>query len=179
MAVLNAAVVLVGVLCLLNLIFTFGVIRRLREHTEHLSKLRHQPRLAELILPAGSRVADFTATTTEGEEISADHLTQRTLVGFFSPQCGPCKERMPQFIEYARTVVGAREQVLAVILEEEGSAENAAALLPVARVVIEKDGGPVATAFEVDGFPALCLVEDRVIEISGSELKVFPTAVAV
>jgi len=37
MAILSAAIVVVGLLCLADLLLTFGVIRRLREHTEQLT----------------------------------------------------------------------------------------------------------------------------------------------
>ena len=37
MPILIAAVVVVGCLCLLDLLLTFGVIRRLREHTSMLT----------------------------------------------------------------------------------------------------------------------------------------------
>ena len=42
MAILVAAIGLVGLLCLADLLLTFGVIRRLREHTEQLAGLRGQ-----------------------------------------------------------------------------------------------------------------------------------------
>ena len=37
MAILGAAIVVMGLLCLIDLLLTFGVIRRLREHTEQLA----------------------------------------------------------------------------------------------------------------------------------------------
>jgi hypothetical protein len=42
MAFLAAELVIVGVLCVLNLLLTFGVIRRLREHEELISRSAHQ-----------------------------------------------------------------------------------------------------------------------------------------
>ena len=128
MAILGTAVALVGVLCLLNLLFTVGVVRRLREQTEELAQLRQQSGPGDLILPAGKRVEDFATATAVGAPVTADDLIQPTLVGFFSPTCGPCEERMPQFIEYAKTFAGGRDRVLAVMLDEQGGADKAATL---------------------------------------------------
>jgi hypothetical protein len=41
MAVLIAAVILVGLICLADLLLTFGVIRRLREQAEQIGGSRH------------------------------------------------------------------------------------------------------------------------------------------
>ena len=64
MTVLVAAVALVGVLCLLDLLLTFGVIRRLREHAE-LITLGGVPDIPVLGVAVGEQPAPFSATTTE------------------------------------------------------------------------------------------------------------------
>lgn len=69
----------------LNLVLTVGVIRRLREHTEQLSRVALSS--PDPILHVGDRVGDFAVTTTDGEQLSDDRFTGRTLVGFFSPGC--------------------------------------------------------------------------------------------
>ena len=101
MSVLTAAVVVVGVLCLLDLLLSFGIIRRLRQQNEALRDLREKQSAEEppIMLTSGSHI-----------ELS-DVDVSGALVGFFSPNCEPCKERMPQFIEYA---TGHRGKVIAV-----------------------------------------------------------------
>ena len=42
MSVLTAAVVVVGILCVLDLLLSFGIIRRLREQNEALRDLREK-----------------------------------------------------------------------------------------------------------------------------------------
>jgi hypothetical protein len=65
MPVLIGAVVVVGVLCLIDLLLTFGVIRRLREHTAMLA--RFQPGGDQVAgLTAGGTPEAFTATDNEG-----------------------------------------------------------------------------------------------------------------
>jgi AhpC/TSA family len=166
---LVGAVVIVGVLALLNLLLTFGVIRRLREHTERLS--RPAAGLPDLMVGVGESPGSFTARTTEGEQVSLEALAGgEQLVGFFSPSCQPCKEVAPAFV--ARAAAGGQTRALAVVV---GGPEEVGDLVtwfaPVARVVVEADvNGAVASAFRVNGFPALCLLDaDGVVTASGHE----------
>ncbi|MGN9843989.1 TlpA family protein disulfide reductase [Nonomuraea sp. H19] len=155
MPTLFSLLALMGTLTLLNLILTFGVIRRLREHTGLLSS-----RGADTMATVGTTVADFAATTTDGEPITKEVLAGQTLVGFLSPTCGPCKETLPDFVRHAREAVGGRRQVLTVISgEEDAATEMIAQLTPVSRVIVEPHGGPMATAFEVRGFPSFALLD--------------------
>ncbi len=68
MAILVAAIGLVGLLCLADLLLTFGVIRRLREHTEQLAGLRGQD-APVTGLPYGAIPEPFTALTASGERL--------------------------------------------------------------------------------------------------------------
>ncbi|MER5625693.1 TlpA disulfide reductase family protein [Streptosporangium sp. NPDC002544] len=172
MAYLAAVAVLVGLLVVTNLIFTVGVVRRLREHTAELAALRDGGSGGvDVAMPAGSSVDGFDATSVADLPVSLATLGERPLVGFFSPSCQPCKERLPSFVEYAATRPGGRDAVLAVTV---GTREETAALVellrPVATVVVEADRGPVQQAFGVTGFPAFVLVEEGVVAASGYEL---------
>jgi len=158
MPYLVAAVVLVGLLCLVDLVLTFGVIRRLRQHAELLS--RRMDRDERILLGAGERVADFAATTFEGEAVSRAGLGGDTLVGFFSPSCAACAERLPDFVDRAARHDGGRARVLAVVVGDASETATQRDLLtPVARVAVEPREGPLATAFAVQGFPAFALVD--------------------
>ncbi|MEV4692212.1 TlpA disulfide reductase family protein [Micromonospora echinospora] len=181
MAYLAAAVIVVGIIGLLNLILAFGVIRRLREHTVRLTALEaghgHND---QIMLGAGSTVAPFQAVTEDGVTVTRDGLTGRTLVAFFSPDCTPCRERMPQFIRYAAEHPGGRDHVVGVVASDRDAAgEYVAALTPVARVVVESDGGPLCTAFGVQGFPAIGLIDESgVVVASGSLIEDLSAPVA-
>jgi hypothetical protein len=176
MALLVAAVTVVGALGVVNLIFSLGVIRRLREHTELLDRLTAGGGAQgdSVMLPPGETVADFVATTMDGERVSRGELVGSTLVGFFSPDCEPCKERLPQFVDHAEHHPGGRRQVLAVIVaqDEDTARPVAAELASVARVVRDVGAGPVPRAFGVQGFPAFALVEPGgMVRASGYELS--------
>ncbi|MET8138708.1 TlpA disulfide reductase family protein [Sphaerisporangium sp. NPDC005288] len=166
MTYLAAAVVLLGTLCLLNLVLTIGILRRMRAQ----ATLTGGPAGAPSALGPGAAVGTFTAVTTDGEPVSSATLTG--LVGFFSSGCEPCHKLLPRFVERAREL--GRENVLAVL----GGADEAAlrALGPVARVVVaERDGGPVARAFQNTWTPMLYLIgEDHRIAAVGTRMEELP-----
>ncbi|NUW32905.1 redoxin domain-containing protein [Nonomuraea sp. SMC257] len=171
----TAALILVGVLALANLLFTFGVVRRLREHTAELADLR-SGRLGvggtDVALPAGATVGHFEAAEVGGRSVTLTEMGERPLVGFFSPHCGPCKERLPLFAEHAATRPGGPAEVLAVVVgTPDDTAEVVEQLLPVATVVVEPDQGPLQRAFGVSGFPAFVLVEGGVVGASGFDFE--------
>jgi thiol-disulfide isomerase/thioredoxin len=157
------AIVLIGVLAVANLLLTYGVIRRLRVHTTEISSLRRQGNDIgdDVAAPAGTAVARFAATDEQGRSIGAEVLTGRWLVGFFAPNCMPCKERLPEFVRLAAQRQGGQEGVLAVVVASPAeSGEVVGQLRPVARVVVEEHEGAVQKAFGVKGFPAFVRVDD-------------------
>lgn len=175
MAYLIAFVVLVGIVCCVNLLLMFGVVRRLREHADVLARA---PRVVDNDppVPIGSVVGEFTVTAAGGEIVMRDSLDSGTIVGFFSPGCAPCEELLPRFVEYAASE-GVGRRVVAVLAASDAEAgEMLAQLAPVARVVVEGAfGGPVSTAFGVRGYPALCVVDgDRTVIASGSTMDALP-----
>ncbi|MEU8004500.1 redoxin domain-containing protein [Catellatospora sp. NPDC049111] len=181
MAYLWIALAVVTTICLLNLLLIFGMIRRLREHTALLSKMPTGPTATDLILPAGAQIGSFSAVTTTGETVSTASFADGTLVGFFSPGCAPCRERLPEFVAYAGEL-GGRDRVFAVVVADVAAEATATVeqLSDVARVVLEQDEGPVAAAFGVKGFPAVGLVSaDGTMVASGSMLSGLPRPAAV
>ncbi|MDA0632226.1 hypothetical protein ACQEUU_00555 [Nonomuraea sp. CA-218870] len=182
MSVLWAALAIVFVICLLNLVLTIAVIRRLREHTELLNRGGGQhPGQEEITLPAGSRVGEFSAVTVDDRTLTREDLRPGMLVAFFSPRCPTCEEEKPAFIRYASGLPGGPDQVIAVLL---GTPEELAGLREelgeVARIVIEPDvDGAMSTAFALRGYPAFCLMgQDGVLQVTGFRVDVLPDSVA-
>jgi thiol-disulfide isomerase/thioredoxin len=152
MPYLVTLVILVGVLCLVNLALTLGVIRRLRRQ---LSDRPDQGQGA--ILAEGALAPPYVTSATDGSAVSRDLITEPVVVGFFSTGCDACHEALPDFLTLAAAF--PREQVLAVIVDRTGEAgPQREKLEPVARVVVEDLGGPVASALQVRAFPAFALV---------------------
>ncbi|MFI0714975.1 TlpA family protein disulfide reductase [Streptomyces inhibens] len=161
MSFLMAAVVFVGALCMLDLVLTLGVIKRLREHSELLSGVSGPgSRFDTLDMAVGEEVGEFATSTVDGEPLTHGMLAADTLVAFFSPGCQPCKEKMPKFVDHARTLPGGREQVLvAVVGDPAEAAAFVAELSPVARVVVEEGPDePLSAAFRARSFPTLLRV---------------------
>jgi hypothetical protein len=164
-----AAVVLFGLIATVNLLLTIGVVRRLREQTTELAELRDRAPMggAETSLPVGATVAPFEAATVDGRTVTLASFGERPLVGFFSPSCQPCKERLPGFVKHAGRRLGGPDTVLAVVAgTTQGSADYVEQLGAVATVVVEPDMGPVQKAFGITGFPSFLLIRDGEVDVS-------------
>jgi thiol-disulfide isomerase/thioredoxin len=168
MSVLAAAVVLLGLLCLVNLLFTVGVVRRLRSYEHRLANSAGAPP----VLGVGERIGEFATTTVDGEPLSHELLDTETVVAFFSPDCAPCRTKLPTFVDYARTLPAGRAVATVV-----GSAADAAGfveqLSPVARVVVEEPDAAMGTAFHVRAFPTLLRVArgDRGLVVTANDVR--------
>ncbi|MDQ7807210.1 TlpA family protein disulfide reductase [Amycolatopsis sp. A133] len=154
MPLVVATLVLLGLFCLLNLLLTIGILRRMRAQTVTPPPFALRP---------GSAVGEFAATTTDGEPLTTATLTGT--VAFFSADCAACHDTLPDFLAYAREQ--GRDNVFAVFGGDEP--DTVRALAEVAHVVTaELDGGPVAAAFRNTWTPALYVVADgRVVATAG------------
>jgi Redoxin len=158
---LAAGLVVVGLVAVINLLLTFGVVRRLREHTELIGAGGVGAPSFSTMLDVGESIAPFDAATVDGATVSRDRLTGDTLIGVFGVGCEVCEEKLPKFVEFAAAFPGGRQQVLAVV-----AAEDSAAAAPyvdeltgVAAVVRDVGGGPVLTALGVHGYPAFAIAD--------------------
>ncbi|MEV7006957.1 TlpA disulfide reductase family protein [Streptosporangium sp. NPDC051022] len=177
MTYLVAATVLSLTLTVLNLVVLLGVVARLRGLTAARPQGGGGHEVPLPVLPPGAAPEEFTATGLDGEPVGARDVR---LVGFFTPHCSLCHERMPGFLEYAERGGMRREDVLAVLIgERDEVAGLVAELRPVARVVVEEADGPVYRAFAVRGLPAMYLLDGRgVVRASGTDLTGFPVVAA-
>ncbi|ETK34755.1 peroxiredoxin family protein [Microbispora sp. ATCC PTA-5024] len=167
MAVLVAAVILLGGLVLVNLLLTGAVIRKLRTLSEE-SRAARAPRTFGLAV--GAEVPAFSAVTVTDTKVTADDFAgERTFVGFFSTDCPHCLPKAPAFVETAHAAASDGMRVLAVVVEgEQESAGLLAALTDEVSVVVESEGGAMADAFAIAAFPSFFLVgPDGTVEASG------------
>lgn len=109
------------VVCLLDLVLTHGVIRRLPQHTDLISQLSGQiphasGQLPCAILAEGKTAGPFEAVATTGEPLSRDRLSRQTLVRAFTPHCSACEEGLPGFVCSEKKIPGGREQVVAILV---------------------------------------------------------------
>lgn len=160
---LTAAVTLFAVFSALNLLLTFGVIRRLRVHDTMLGRTARAG-MPDVLLAAGGEPQPFEpVATTSGGPLTRDDL-RGAVVAFFSHDCAGCREQAPAFVELARALEPGR--VVAVVAgDPAANRELVGALEPFARVTVEPHQGPVQRAFAVRGFPAMCVLDgDGLIE---------------
>src|SRR2546430_47024 len=176
MPYLTGAVVLVGLLCLVDLVLTLGVVKRLHQHAELLARSPGGSAGAGPPLAIGQTPADFESVSVDGRRLSRQDLDGGGLVGFFMPHCRPCHERMPEFTAYASTLPGGLDRALAVVVGNGQEAEQMASQLgEAARVVVEQPGGPIATAFAVSGFPTVFALDaEGAISAAGFTLDKLP-----
>ncbi|MEU7655083.1 hypothetical protein AB0C42_19035 [Micromonospora taraxaci] len=181
MSVTWAAIAIVGIIGLLNLLLTVAVIRRLREHTELINRTGQQfSEQHDITRQSGAQVDDFRVATLDDRLLTRDDLRDGMLVAFFSPRCPSCEEQKPAFLDYAASMPGGRDSVVAVVL---GSPEEVAGLVEqlgrVAQVVIEANvDGALSSAFDLRGYPAFCLMgQDAVLAVSGYRVDMLPEAV--
>lgn len=175
---MSAALAAVSVLCLVNLALLFAVIRKVRLLGERVDQMPVMGPAA--LLPVGGKAPEFTAVTTNGESRSlADMAGSRSVVGFFSPGCPPCRTQLPEFIEFAKALPGGPGQALAVVVGQGDAAAGFAAEMDGAvGVMITPRQGPISTAFSVRGMPAFYLIgPDGRIEARGMAVQALATAV--
>ncbi|MGB2568610.1 TlpA family protein disulfide reductase [Micromonospora citrea] len=181
MEILIAAVVLVGILGLFNLLLTAGVVRRLREHAELISKSAGRGQGADPgLLAPGESAEPFAAESVAGRQIALTDLVPGSVVAFFSPSCQPCKERAPEFAAYAAGRPPGAEPTVAVVVASEAEAEEMTALLsPVTEVVTGAAAEKVAAAFRTESYPSFYVMgATGTVSAGGHNLSVLPVAAA-
>jgi hypothetical protein len=178
MPILIAAVAVVGGLCLLDLLLTFGVIRRLREHTDLLSGTRNT-RPPVTGLTAGQSPGAFSAVTTTGELVSG--AAGFRVFAVFSSSCSACPEQVPPFMAYLSSNHIGRESVLAVVQDDDDAPPPYLdELTGVAQVCVEPTDGELTKAFDVRGTPAFYLLDmDGAVLASDFDPAVLPEPAAV
>ncbi|GLI02893.1 peroxiredoxin family protein [Phytohabitans aurantiacus] len=171
MPTIVAAIAVLTALVLLNLLLTFGVIRRLREHSEQLAA-----NAPTRTIPVGATVPEFSATSERGDAVSTATLRgdgrggTGALVAFMAPDCPACAEQLPAVRERLATAVGGPTAVLVVFTRlraatdpgDKSAAELAEALGVAggpAVIVHEPLDGTLQTTFQVAAFPAFYLVD--------------------
>jgi thiol-disulfide isomerase/thioredoxin len=176
------ATLAVGLVCLLDLVLTVGVVRRLRDHAGHLERLlaAGQGGATPLLVP-GTTVPAFDGVTVDGEAISFESFGDKALVGFFSPGCAPCESLVDEFAEHAMRF-GGRDHVLAVLTAapNQDTSKYLGQFAGIAHVVVEGPDGAVGTAFRTNSYPSVYLLDivdgAGAVVASGTSMTNIPAA---
>ncbi|MDP9865774.1 MULTISPECIES: hypothetical protein [Streptosporangium] len=147
MTFLIAAVVLVGILCIFDLVLTFAVLRRLREHTAELERLAGPARFG--------RYDPGVLVGRTLPPVGADGGERARLVAFFDVSCDACHEHAPRFADAARA-----DTAMAVI---SGDGEKAGDLIEMiggaASVVTAEQADSLVKAVGIEAFPTFLRVD--------------------
>lgn len=159
MSFLAVAVATACVFCILNLLLTLGVIRRLREYSELLSMLTPSP-LPVTGLADAEPVGAFAAVTVDGELLPG--ASGLRVAAFFSSACSICPERVGPFVDYLTRNHVPRSEALSVVVSPDGdSPPYLDRLARCSQVCREGFEGEMARAFKIAGFPAFCLLDSE------------------
>lgn len=152
MPIVIAAVAVVGVLCLLDLLLTFGVIRRLKEHTAMLAEQGRGMAGPDIIgLAEGESPGAFSVTTLDGQHVT--EAAALRVVSFFSARCSICPERVPPLLGYLAAHHVCRASALAVVVGDKAQPPPyLESLGEFAQICMEQEDGEVAKAFKVAGY---------------------------
>lgn len=173
-----AGLVLVGVLCLIDMLLTFAVLRRLREHTARLAEIpdftmNSGPEYAAKF--AGRPLPAFSARAIDGAEVSTPSLTGRPgLVAVFSAGCGPCRDQYPVFADWAG-VADANAMALVTGPDGREAAEMTGRLAGVSVVVAGAEADTLADTLGVTVFPTFLQLDDAGVVVKAeTNLSMMP-----
>lgn len=171
---LLAGVAVAIVVSLLNLALCYGVIRRLRVHEEQLAgggDGGEGTSMPPATPGVGSSLPDFHAVTQDGRQLDRALLGEgRAYIGFFSAFCPPCRERLPEFVDYVEAR-GELDRTLVVVsgAESPQGREMVEQAQRAAHVVTEAgDPGALELALEVDRLPCMLVLDDGVVQANGA-----------
>ncbi len=169
-ALVGFMVLLAGLLAL-NLLATFGLVRRVREHEQQLSE--RDATNVRLGLPVGTPLPPFHVTDASGHDLHPATWPSQVVVAFFSTTCDACRDHLPPFLEWATQ--HDRDATVCVI---DGPIPDALAMAgsagSVTRLVLEPAAQRLASAFGITGIPVLFQVTDGRVTASGTRMQQLP-----
>lgn len=161
--VLIASSVLLWVTVLFNFLLLLVLIRRLNAMSSS-----GDPDFKTL--DVGQRAPDFAAQTLEGSTITLSDCTQRALMlVFVSPNCGPCRDRLPE-LEALTSEAGVRgiDLVLVSNADMMGARDLVNEFnLTMPVLVAPSEANSISKDYKVAGTPFYCLVENGRVKDTG------------
>lgn len=154
--VLTAAVVVLTVLVLVDLLLSAAIIRRLRDTEAQLADALPPTRTG---LRNGTPMPDFSSA--DGSLTRADVAGTPVLIGFFSTGCRYCPAQAEQLAHRAAEITGRGIRVVNVltVIDEEVADDLTPVLEKSGTVVTEHGPGGLMAAFSVGGTPTFLLYD--------------------
>ncbi|MEO3802920.1 hypothetical protein [Nonomuraea sp. B1E8] len=168
MTLLTTAVVLLAAVVVVHLLFTFGLVARVRELQQHGgAPARHTS-----VPSPGTVVGPFSVTGVDGVTISQADLDGPVQVGFFQVGCGPCR-----MLSDALVAAPPEARFVSMVQGDADAPEATERLVAklgvLGRVALIGVDDPVLSAFEIVAFPTLLHTHSGVVTASGTRLDDF------
>jgi thioredoxin-related protein len=153
--VLTAAVIVLTVLVLINLVLSAAIIRRLRETEAQLADVLPA---TDAGLQTGTPMPDFSST--DGSFTRAELAGTPVLMGFFSTECRYCPTQAEQLAHRATGITerGIRVVNIVTAINEEAP-DTITPILEKSGIVIADGPGGLMAAFSVSGTPTFLLFD--------------------
>ncbi|GAA3648954.1 hypothetical protein GCM10022224_009620 [Nonomuraea antimicrobica] len=173
MTLLTTAVVLLAVVVAVHLLFTFGLVARLRELQKNGGGGAHVHNTQ--VPKPGTVVRPFSVTDTDGATITEADLDGPVQVGFFQVGCGPCR-----MLSDALVSAPPKARFVSIVNGDPDAPDATERLIAkvggLGRVVVIGVDDPVLTSFEVVAYPTLLYTHSGVVTASGTRLDDFANA---
>jgi hypothetical protein len=113
---LTIAVIALALLVLVDLLLTFAILRRLREHEERLSQLSERPVGGPEI---GQPLPRFETVTVDGGLLDSTALLGgESVVAVFSTSCHGCEQQAPRFVEVASQMALTGRRIITLLIDD-------------------------------------------------------------
>lgn len=172
---LSAALVLVGLISLLNLLLTLGLVRRMRELESRPAATA--PRPSGFVAGPGTAVGPRATVDVTGRPVPLPDPASLTVIGFFATDCPSCADSMPGFL--TRAAGAGPDRAIAVVTGARDDEDRyVRRLAPTVPVVADQAADELAAAFRVRAYPAFVLLgPDGTVRASGLSLDDLPVTV--
>ena len=126
-------------------------------------KLLNKQEVSELV---GKSAPDFTLYTLEGQKVSlADYRgKKKVVISFWASWCGPCRMEMPALRDFYKKNQNRLDEfeMLAIDVDDDdpGDAEAASKSDQLPFPVLLDRAGKAGRAYDVDGIPAMFIVDE-------------------
>ncbi|QIS20687.1 hypothetical protein [Nocardia terpenica] len=162
MSISTAYIAVLTIIVVFQLLVTYGLVRRLRVHTDLLNELIDENTLA---LAPGTPIPAFATHTTDGAALTDRDVRHPAAIALLEVDCPHCRTNLPDFLAYVRGAGFARENVLAVVATRDSTdpAERDAMLetLSAAATLVCESGedAVIGTALNAQAYPTFYLTD--------------------